>query len=93
MRPRISIRGSVSPSVRLSVRPECVFFNEPIMGENGRKGLGKQSKCSKLVIKSSELSKNFPNCPKISQYVHFRRIVVQMDLLMSESATTDALLG
>ena len=37
MRPRISIKGSVRPSVA----PERVFFNEPIMEENGRKGLGK----------------------------------------------------
>ena len=39
------------------------------MGENGRKWLGKQSKCSKLVKKSSELSQNVPKCPKMSQNV------------------------
>ena len=56
------------------------------MGENGRKWLGKQSKCSKLVKKSSELSQNVPKCPKLSQNpkmsqnVHFRRIVVRTDL-------------
>ena len=62
MRPRISIRGSVHPSVGPSVR-NAFFFNEPIMGENGRKGLEKQSKCSKCVKKSSELSQNVPKCP------------------------------
>ena len=53
--------------VRLSVGPSGTrFFNEPIMGENSRKSLGKQSKCSKLIIKSSELSQNVPKCPKMS---------------------------
>ena len=52
---RISIKGSV--------RPERVFFNEPIMGENGQKWLGKQSKGSKLYWKSSELSQNVPKFP------------------------------
>ena len=65
MRPRISIRGSVRPS-------RVFFLNEPMIGENGLKGLGKQSECSKLVKKLSELSQN----------VHFRRIVVRMDLFM-----------
>ena len=38
----------VCPSVGSSVR-HSLFLNEPITGENGRKLLGKQSKCSKLV--------------------------------------------
>ena len=33
---RPSVRPSFRPSVRLSVR-NAFFFNEPIMGENGRK--------------------------------------------------------
>ena len=36
------------------------------MGENGRQWLGKQSKCSKLVRKSSQLSQNVSKCPKMS---------------------------
>ena len=56
-------------SVRPSVPPERVLFNEPIMRENGRKWLGKQSKCSKLVSKSSGLSQNVPKCPRMSQNV------------------------
>ena len=59
----------VCPSVRPSVRPERVFFNEPITGENGRKWLGKQCKCSQLVRMSSELSLNVPKCLKMSQNV------------------------
>ena len=139
MRPRISIRGSVRPSVRRSVgpsvgpsvrpsvrrsvRPERVFSNEPVMDENVRKWLGKQSKRSQLIKMSSKLSlnvpkclkmsqnvkkcrkmsepimkkmvgndwenilkgpnssKSLPNCPKMSQNAHFRRIVVRTDLL------------
>ena len=63
MRPRISIRGTVLLSFPL----ERVFFEEPIMGENGQKCPGKQSKCSKLVAKSSKLSQNVSKCPKMSQ--------------------------
>ena len=61
MRPCISIRGSVRPSVG----PSRGFCNEPITDENYRKWLGKQSKWSKLVKKSSELSQNVSKCPKI----------------------------
>ena len=60
---RPSVRPSLRPSVRPSVRPSRVFFNEPIMGENGRKWLGKQSKCSKLVEKVFRI---VPKCPKMS---------------------------
>ena len=65
MRPRISIRRFVRPSVRSS----RVFLNEPIMDENSRKWLGKQSKWSKLVKKSSEWSQNVAKCPTMSQVV------------------------
>ena len=39
----------------------------PIMEENGRKWLGKQSKCSKLAPESWESSRNVPICLKMSQ--------------------------
>ena len=66
---RPSVRRSVGPSVRRSVRPERVFSNEPIMDENSRKWLGKQSKWSQLVKMSSELSLNVPKCLKMSKNV------------------------
>ena len=62
---RLRIRGSFD---RRSV---TLVFNEPLLGEDGRKWLGKPSKCSKLVKDSSESSQN----------VQFRRIVVRMDFL------------
>ena len=71
---------SISLTECPSVRPSPVFFNEPIMGENGRKWLGKQSKYSKFVKTSSELSQNVPKCLKMSPIVQFRRIVVRTDL-------------
>ena len=42
------------------------LFVELIMGENGRKLLGKRSKCSKFAQKSSKMSQNVPKCPKVS---------------------------
>ena len=57
-----------------SVRPKRVFSNEPIMGENGRKRLGKKFKRSKLVKKSSEFFQNLLICPKMSQNDQFRCI-------------------
>ena len=95
MRPRISTRGSVRPWVR----PERVFFNAPIMAENSRKWLGKQSKCSKPIIKSSELSQNVPNCFKmstsdasLSEWTCFHMLAISRFTLQSkiclESTTT-----
>ena len=46
-----------------SIRSERVFYNEPIMAENGWKWLGKQSKGCKLIMKSSEMSQNVPKYP------------------------------
>ena len=64
----------VCPSVVPSaLGMSCFFFNETIMGENGRKLLGKQTKCSRLVKKSSDF-------PKMST-AKLRRIVVRMNLL------------
>ena len=68
-----------------SVRPSRVFFNEPIMEENGRKWLGKRSKCSKLVVKSSKLSHNVPNCPKMSKNVPKCPKMSTSDASLSES--------
>ena len=51
-----------------SVRP-AFLLNEPIMGKNGRKWRRKQSKYSKHVKMSSELSQEVPKCPKTSQNV------------------------
>ena len=56
-----------------------IFFYELILVENGRKWLGKWSKCSKLIVKSSH---NVPKCTEMSQNVHFRRIVVRTDLFL-----------
>ena len=54
MRPRISIRGSVRPSVRRSV---TLLYQ---WADYGRK----QSKCWKILKQCSELSRNVPKCPK-----------------------------
>ena len=66
---------------KTSVGRSNISYNEPIMDENGQEGLGKPSKWSKLVKKSSELSQNVPRCPKMSTS-EFRRIIVRMDLLL-----------
>ena len=86
MRPRISISQSVSPSVH----PERVFFNEPIMRENGRKRLGKQSKCSKVQTRPKDFQ-IVPKCPKMSQNVQLKHIVVRMDLFLWRESARNAL--
>ena len=58
MRPRISIRGYVRPSIRGSVRNAFYFSMSQLW-------VKWQFKCSKL-IKSSELSQIVPKCPKMS---------------------------
>ena len=83
-----SVRGSVGPSVRPSTRPSVPASVRPSVRQwvnFGRKWaeMTEQSKCSKLVWKSSKLSQNVLKCPKMSQHVHFRRIVVRTDLLFS----------
>ena len=57
---------------------KCRKMSEPIMGENGRKWLGKPSK---LVKKSSELSQNVP---KMSQVVRKCPKMPTSDALLSE---------
>ena len=57
----------VHPCARRSVG-DAFFFNEPIMWENGRKWLGKHTKCSKLVKKTSKLSQNVPRCSIETHY-------------------------
>ena len=68
MRPRISMRGSVPPSVG----PSRVFLNGPIMVGNDWEN----------SLNGPNLLKSLPNCPKMSQNADFRRIVVRMDLLI-----------
>ena len=52
------------------------------MRDYGRKWLGKQSKCSKLV---KTRSKSLSNCPKMSKNVHFRRIVVRTNMITAST--------
>ena len=78
MRPRISIRGSVRPSVRWSVGPS--------VGPSGTHFFSMSRLWGKMVGNDSETSLNAPNsstsrpnCPKMSQNVQSRRIVVRTD--------------
>ena len=41
---------------------------------------------SKSLPNCPKMSQNVPSCPKMSQNAHFRRIIVQMDLLCFRSA-------
>ena len=72
----------VCPSVRGSVTR---FFNEPIMGENGRKWQGTQSHAPKFQTRP-KVFRIVPKCLKMSQKVQFRRIVVRTDLCSEETA-------
>ena len=55
-------------SVRRSVRPSRVFFNEPIVGEIGRKWRGKRCKCSLSLPNCPKMFKSVPKCPLQTHY-------------------------
>ena len=81
------VRPSVGPSVRLS---ETRFFQ---WADYGRKWSKMTRKTVQILLTRGKVFQIVTKCPNLSQNVHFRHIVVQMDLFISFSILKASLLS